>query len=156
MWEIPIRTKSMLTWCRCVGGGGVARGRGPPARGAGGSQRARARGQPPGRGAGPPSRLQCHPSGIWTLMAFIWEFLAINLFTSGDQWGALLTGELSPPVGSTSDWVYLSPGGMHRMHVHPPPHPCSSPPPQPERLVMRKDEAVGNKKKMQVCLPATW
>ncbi len=31
-------------------------------------------------------------------------------------------------------------GGMHRMHVHPPP-------PQPERLVMRKDEAVGNKKK---------
>ena len=39
------------------------------------------------------------------------------------------------------------PGGMHRMHVHP------SYPPQPERLVMRKDEAVGNKKKMQVCLP---
>jgi len=38
------------------------------------------------------------------------------------------------------------PGGMHRMHVHPP---------QPERMVMRKDEAVGNKKKMQVCLPAT-
>jgi hypothetical protein len=35
--------------------------------------------------------------------------------------------------------------------VHPPPvHP---PPPQPERLVMRKDETVGNKKKMQVCLP---
>jgi hypothetical protein len=32
------------------------------------------------------------------------------------------------------------PGGMHWMHVHPPP-------PQPERLVMRKDEAVGNKKK---------
>jgi len=32
------------------------------------------------------------------------------------------------------------------MHVHPPP-------PQPERLVMRKDEAVGKKKKMQVCLP---
>ncbi len=30
-------------------------------------------------------------------------------------------------------------------HVHPPP-------PQPERLVMRTDEAVGNKKKMQVCL----
>jgi hypothetical protein len=29
----------------------------------------------------------------------------------------------------------------HRMHVHPPP-------PQPERLVMRKDEAVGNKKKI--------
>jgi hypothetical protein len=28
------------------------------------------------------------------------------------------------------------------------------PPPLP-RLVMRKDEAVGNKKKMQVCLPAT-
>jgi hypothetical protein len=27
------------------------------------------------------------------------------------------------------------------------------PPPQPERLVMRKDEAVGNKKKIQVCLP---
>ena len=52
------------------------------------------------------------------------------------------------------------PGGMHRMHVHPPspplcipPRPCASPPPQPERLVMRKDEAVGNKKKMQVCLP---
>ncbi len=46
------------------------------------------------------------------------------------------------------------------MHVHPPlppcaspPKPCASPPPpQPERLVMRKDEAVGNKK-MQVCLP---
>jgi hypothetical protein len=33
------------------------------------------------------------------------------------------------------------PGGMHRMHVHPPP-------PQPERLVMRKDKAVGNKKKI--------
>ncbi len=30
-------------------------------------------------------------------------------------------------------------------HVHPPP--------QPERLVMRKHEAVGNKKKMQVRLP---
>ncbi len=29
---------------------------------------------------------------------------------------------------------------------------CIPPPPQPERLVMRKDEAVGNKKKMQVCL----
>jgi hypothetical protein len=29
----------------------------------------------------------------------------------------------------------------------------ASPPPQPERLVMRKDEAMGNKKKMQVCLP---
>jgi hypothetical protein len=28
---------------------------------------------------------------------------------------------------------------MHRMHVHPPP-------PKPERLVMRKDEAMGNKK----------
>jgi hypothetical protein len=27
------------------------------------------------------------------------------------------------------------------------------PSPQPERPVMRKDEAVGNKKKMQVCLP---
>jgi hypothetical protein len=54
------------------------------------------------------------------------------------------------------------PGGMHRMHVHPPPPPCASPPghvhpppPQPEWLFMRKDEAVGNKKKMQVCLPAT-
>jgi hypothetical protein len=31
--------------------------------------------------------------------------------------------------------------------VHPPP------PPQPKRLVIRKDEAVGNKKKTQVCLP---
>jgi hypothetical protein len=47
---------------------------------------------------------------------------------------------------------------MHRMHVHPPSPPCASPPlpcaspSQPERLVMRKDEAVGNKKKMQ-CLP---
>jgi hypothetical protein len=36
--------------------------------------------------------------------------------------------------------------------VHPPRH-VHPPPPQPERLVMRKDEAVGNKKKMQVCLP---
>ncbi len=52
------------------------------------------------------------------------------------------------------------PGWMHRMHVHPPSPPCASPPPghvhpppQPEMLVMRKDEAVGNKKKMQVCLP---
>ncbi len=36
--------------------------------------------------------------------------------------------------------------------VHPP-RPCASPPRQPERLVMRKDEAVCNKKKMQVCLP---
>ncbi len=50
-------------------------------------------------------------------------------------------------------------GGMHRMHVHPPPPPCIPPPamcipppPQPERLVMRKDEAVGNKKKMFVYL----
>ncbi len=40
---------------------------------------------------------------------------------------------------------------MHRMHVHPPSPPCASPPPghvhppppQPERLVMSKDEAVG-------------
>jgi ribonuclease P/MRP protein subunit RPP40 len=33
--------------------------------------------------------------------------------------------------------------------VYPPPRPCASPsPPQPERLVVRKDEAVGNKKKM--------
>jgi hypothetical protein len=46
------------------------------------------------------------------------------------------------------------------MHVDPPSPPCASPPghvhpppPQPERLVMRKDEAVDNKKKMQVCLP---
>jgi hypothetical protein len=47
------------------------------------------------------------------------------------------------------------------MHVHPasppPVHPPAGhvhpPPPQPERLVMRKDEAVGNKKKMQICLP---
>ncbi len=39
------------------------------------------------------------------------------------------------------------PGGMHRMHMHPPLPPCASPPPQPERLVMRKDKAVGNKKK---------
>jgi hypothetical protein len=46
------------------------------------------------------------------------------------------------------------------MHVHPPSSPVHPPPPghvhpprpQPERLVMRKDEAVGNKKKMQVCL----
>jgi hypothetical protein len=39
---------------------------------------------------------------------------------------------------------------MHRMHVHPPipPPPRASPPPQPERLVMRKDKAVGNKKKI--------
>jgi hypothetical protein len=40
------------------------------------------------------------------------------------------------------------------MHVHPPsPGYVHPPPPQPERLVMRKDEAVGNKKKMHVCLP---
>jgi hypothetical protein len=39
------------------------------------------------------------------------------------------------------------------MHVHPPSPLCIPPPPQPERLGMRKDEAVGNKKKMQVCLP---
>jgi hypothetical protein len=54
------------------------------------------------------------------------------------------------------------PGGMHRMHVHPPPPPLCNPPhghvhppplPSLKRLVMRKDEAVGNKKKMQVCLP---
>jgi hypothetical protein len=50
------------------------------------------------------------------------------------------------------------PRGMHRMHLHPPSPPVHPlppghvhPPPQPERLVMRKDEAVGNKKKMQVC-----
>jgi hypothetical protein len=45
------------------------------------------------------------------------------------------------------------------MCIPPPPPLCIPrlghvyPPPQPERLVMRKDEAVGNKKKMQVCLP---
>jgi hypothetical protein len=47
------------------------------------------------------------------------------------------------------------------MHVHPPSPPCASPPghvhpppsPQPERLIMRKDEAVGMKKKRQDCLP---
>jgi hypothetical protein len=32
--------------------------------------------------------------------------------------------------------------------VHSPPLPVHPPPPQPERLVMRKDEAVGNKKKI--------
>jgi hypothetical protein len=37
--------------------------------------------------------------------------------------------------------------------VHPPPAMCIPPPTQPESLVMRKDEAVGNKKKIQVCLP---
>ena len=48
---------------------------------------------------------------------------------------------------------------MHRMHVHPPSHPCASPPPAmcipppSERLAVRKDEAVGNKKKRQVCFP---
>ncbi len=53
---------------------------------------------------------------------------------------------------------------MHRMHVHPPSPPlcipplamCIPPPPQPERLVMRKDDAVGNKKKIQVFLHATY
>jgi hypothetical protein len=46
-----------------------------------------------------------------------------------------------------------------RMHVHPPSPLCippghvHPPPPQPKRLVMRKDETVGNKKKMHVCLP---
>jgi hypothetical protein len=35
----------------------------------------------------------------------------------------------------------------------PPPVMCIPPPPQPERLVMRKDEAVGKKKKMKVFLP---
>jgi hypothetical protein len=39
--------------------------------------------------------------------------------------------------------------------VHPPHGHVHPPAPQPERLVMRKDEAVGNKKKMQVFLPAT-
>jgi hypothetical protein len=34
-----------------------------------------------------------------------------------------------------------------------PPRAMCIPPPQPERLVLRKDEAVGNKKKMQVCSP---
>ncbi len=37
--------------------------------------------------------------------------------------------------------------------IPPPPPPVHPPLSQPERLVMRKDEAVGNKKKMQVCLP---
>jgi len=46
-------------------------------------------------------------------------------------------------------------GDAQDARASPPPWPCASPPPQPERLVMRKDEAVGNKKKMQVCLPAT-
>jgi hypothetical protein len=32
--------------------------------------------------------------------------------------------------------------------VHAPPRHVHPPPPQPERLIMRKDEAVGNKKKM--------
>jgi hypothetical protein len=40
------------------------------------------------------------------------------------------------------------PGGMHRMHVHLPP-PCASPPPQPERLVMRGG-GVGQPK---MCIP---
>jgi hypothetical protein len=44
-------------------------------------------------------------------------------------------------------------GGCTGCTCIPLPPPCASPPPQPERLVMRKDEAVGNKKKMQVCLP---
>jgi len=44
-------------------------------------------------------------------------------------------------------------GGCTGCTCIPPPHPPCASPPQPERLVMRKDEAVGNKKKMQVCLP---
>jgi hypothetical protein len=44
-------------------------------------------------------------------------------------------------------------GGCTGCTCIPPSPPFASPPPQPERLVMRKDEAVGNKKKMQVCLP---
>jgi hypothetical protein len=63
----------------------------------------------------------------------------------------------APREGTQPPGAY--PGGMHRMHVHPPSPPLCipppghvhPPPPQPERLVMRKDEAVGNKKKMQVC-----
>jgi hypothetical protein len=46
------------------------------------------------------------------------------------------------------------------MPVHPPSAPSASPPsghvhppPQPEKLDLRKDESVGNKKKMVVCLP---
>jgi hypothetical protein len=48
---------------------------------------------------------------------------------------------------------------MHRMHVHPPspllnppppPGHVHPPPPQPERLAMRKDEAVCNKKKRKL------
>jgi hypothetical protein len=46
------------------------------------------------------------------------------------------------PRGDAQDARASPPPG----HVHPPP-------PQPERLVMRKDEAVGKKKKIQVCLP---
>jgi hypothetical protein len=42
-------------------------------------------------------------------------------------------------------------GGCTGCTCIPPPHPPCASPPQPERLVMRKDEAVGNKKKMQVC-----
>jgi hypothetical protein len=37
--------------------------------------------------------------------------------------------------------------------AYPPPGHVHPPPPQPERLGMSKDEAVCNKKKMQVCLP---
>jgi hypothetical protein len=62
-------------------------------------------------------------------------------------------------------WTYPVPRGVPREDaqdaqdarasppVHPPPGHVHPPPPQPERLVMRKDDAVGNKKKMQVCLP---
>ncbi len=62
--------------------------------------------------------------------------LSVRIVTKSWKIGPLLTGAY--------------PGGMHRMHVHPPSPPLCIPPPQPERLVMRKDKAVGNKKKMQV------
>jgi hypothetical protein len=58
--------------------------------------------------------------------------------------------------GSLPYWAAGAyPGGMHRMHVHPPFPPCASPlpvhspPPQPERLVMRGG-GVGQPK---MCIP---
>jgi hypothetical protein len=70
---------------------------------------------------------------------------------NGLQCGSAYTSHQGRTQGGCTGCTCIPPPPP--VHPAPPPRPCASPPPQPERLVTIKDEAVGKKKKMQVCLP---
>ncbi len=100
----------------------------------------------------------------WTFTNFfllLWVIFALLDQDPDSESGSGSTDPIesgSNPDPDPQPWKYLSPvaypGGMHRMHVHPPSPPCASPPwscasppSKAERLVMRKDEAVWTRKK---------